>query len=320
LQYSFVHKLFLDYFEFANEKLRSEMIESIRESLIHMIHTREGARVAMYCLWNGTAKDRKLIVKSFKTLVTKICKEEYGYLVMLALFDVVDDTKLVQKAILDEMMKSLEDLAKDLYGRKVLLYLLAPRSALHFYHEVITVLQQGDNNVHSKKDCQVRRQELLTHVSRCFVEWLLEHVEEHAEDNALLVLVTAIIQHVKCDPTLAMSAVAKLAAKPFIPDHSHIVDHPAGHLTMKHLILNDAQRIQHGELVLFSSILLDFVPDTYLQSWTACNRGCFTIVSLLEIGSDDISKRVKQQLAAVKSSLSTKSFKGAAILMKKLSE
>ena len=42
-----------------------------------------------------------MIVKSFKTFVAKICQEEYGHLVLLALFDVVDDTKLVQKAILD---------------------------------------------------------------------------------------------------------------------------------------------------------------------------------------------------------------------------
>jgi len=42
-----------------------------------------------------------VILKSFKTYVSKICKEEYGYLVMLAVFDVVDDTKLVQKALLD---------------------------------------------------------------------------------------------------------------------------------------------------------------------------------------------------------------------------
>ena len=42
-----------------------------------------------------------MIVKSFKSFVAKICKEEYGHLVLLALFDVVDDTKLVQKALID---------------------------------------------------------------------------------------------------------------------------------------------------------------------------------------------------------------------------
>jgi pumilio family protein 6 len=285
-----------------------------------MIHTREGARVAMCCLWYGNAKDRKLTVKSFKTFVTKICKEEYGHLVMLALFDVVDDTKLVQKAILDEMMKSLEDLAKDLYGRKVLLYLLAPRSPLHFYPDIIAILQQGNNNLHSKKDISVRRQELLTHVSRSFVDWVAQHIEEHIDDNALLVLITAIIQHVKCDPTLAMTAIVKLVAKPFIPDHSHIIDHPAGHLSMKRLILNDAQRVKQGESVLFSRILLDIVPASCLQSWTTCNRGCFVIISLLEVEQDDISSRVKQQLVTVQSSLSTRNFKGATVLLKKLSD
>ena len=109
LQYSIVHKLFLEFFTYAPDKLRSvsttflyanawvslefpisyykssdlctsyvslfllgklgaftscnhrmwplqEMIEVVREGLIHMLHTREGARVTMMCLWFGTAK------------------------------------------------------------------------------------------------------------------------------------------------------------------------------------------------------------------------------------------------------------------------
>lgn len=34
------------------------MIESIREAVIYMAHTHDGARVAMHCLWQGTAKVR----------------------------------------------------------------------------------------------------------------------------------------------------------------------------------------------------------------------------------------------------------------------
>ncbi len=36
-----------------------------------------------------------------KTYVLKICKEDHGHMVLLALFDVVDDTKLVSKAIIE---------------------------------------------------------------------------------------------------------------------------------------------------------------------------------------------------------------------------
>lgn len=41
------------------------------------------------------------MVRSFKTYVTKICREEYGHLVLLAMFDSIDDTKLVVKFIID---------------------------------------------------------------------------------------------------------------------------------------------------------------------------------------------------------------------------
>jgi len=46
-------------------------------------------------------QDRKVILKSMKSLVVKIATEEFGHLVLLAAFDVVDDTKFVQKVILD---------------------------------------------------------------------------------------------------------------------------------------------------------------------------------------------------------------------------
>ena len=46
-------------------------------------------------------QDRKVIVKSLKGHLVKVCKDEAGHMVLLAIFDSVDDTVLVQKAILD---------------------------------------------------------------------------------------------------------------------------------------------------------------------------------------------------------------------------
>uniref|UniRef100_A0A669C1T6 Pumilio RNA-binding family member 3 n=1 Tax=Oreochromis niloticus TaxID=8128 RepID=A0A669C1T6_ORENI len=56
IKHSLVHKVFLDFFQCAPEKQRTEMIESIRQSVVYMAHTHDGARVAMNCLWHGTAK------------------------------------------------------------------------------------------------------------------------------------------------------------------------------------------------------------------------------------------------------------------------
>jgi len=41
-----------------------------------------------------------MIVKTMKSFVLKIAKEEFGHLTLLAAFDVVDDTKFMQKVIL----------------------------------------------------------------------------------------------------------------------------------------------------------------------------------------------------------------------------
>ena len=90
-----------------------------------MVHSRDGARVAIYCLWYGSNKvrqrllftccsfarfivqDRKLLIKSFKSFVVKIAKEEQGYPILWTAFDVIDDTKLVSKIILQVQTRCL---------------------------------------------------------------------------------------------------------------------------------------------------------------------------------------------------------------------
>ena len=44
------------------------------------------------------------------------------------------------------MLKSLEDVIQDQYGRKVIMYLLSPRDPHHFHPDIVRVLQEGDQN------------------------------------------------------------------------------------------------------------------------------------------------------------------------------
>jgi pumilio family protein 6 len=96
-----------EYIRNADETGRQEIIDAVKEKLIKMVHTRDGARVAIYCLWHGNNKDRKLLIKSFKSFVVKIAKEEQGYPILWTIFDVVDDTKLVSKMILQVLTNFL---------------------------------------------------------------------------------------------------------------------------------------------------------------------------------------------------------------------
>ncbi|KAK2721895.1 hypothetical protein QYM36_004017, partial [Artemia franciscana] len=147
-QHSVVHRLLFEYLSMCGEKEKEELIQSLRGACVEMLHTRDGARITMICLWHGTTKDRKAIGKSFKTHVLKICMEEHGYMALLALFDCMDDTVFVAKAILSEISSNIKEIAFHEHGRKVIMYLLAGRDTRYTHPQVIDILKQGDNNVH----------------------------------------------------------------------------------------------------------------------------------------------------------------------------
>ena len=78
------------------------------------------------------------------------------------------------------MRRGLQELCADPYGRRVLLYLLSPRSPRHFSPQFLSLLTPGDHNPHTKKPAHLRRRELLggvasellTFGSAHAVEWM----------------------------------------------------------------------------------------------------------------------------------------------------
>jgi pumilio family protein 6 len=56
-----------------------------RDVCVHVVHSHDGARLAMNAIWHGSAKDRKAIIKSFKTFMVKTAKEEHGHMALLAM-------------------------------------------------------------------------------------------------------------------------------------------------------------------------------------------------------------------------------------------
>jgi len=76
-------------------------------------------------------------------------------MVLLSVFDSVDDTVLVKKTIITVLAENFSDLVASPQGRKVLLYLLARRNTKHFGPQVLERLREGDDNPHSKKEAEV---------------------------------------------------------------------------------------------------------------------------------------------------------------------
>ncbi|MED6240018.1 Pumilio 3 [Ataeniobius toweri] len=281
IKHSVVHKVFLDFFLLAPDKQRSEMIESIREAVVYMAHTHDGARVAMRCLWHGTAKDRKVIIKTMKTYMVKFATGEFGHMVLLAIFDCVDDTKLVKQAVLSEILSALPEVIGNKHGKKVLLYLLSPRDPAHMLPEIVKELEQGDGNAHSKKDMVTRRRELLEAVSPALLEYLCENAATMVKDKATSVTISDILASACGDLRPAMTAVAQLANQELVPGgikgELHMAEHPAGHLVLKWLIEQDATLAEAGREERFSRILVDTVGTDTMKSWVRVNRGAMVL-------------------------------------------
>ncbi|XP_056378548.1 pumilio homolog 3 isoform X2 [Hyla sarda] len=303
IKHSLVHKVFLDFFTHATSKIRSETIEAIREAVVYMIHTHDGARVGMHCLWHGTPKDRKVFAKTMKSFVEKIATGEFSHLVLLAMFDCIDDTKLVKQIIISEMISALPKLTQDKYGRKVLLYLLSGRNSAHFVPEIIELLKQGDDNAHSKKDSAVRQRELLEAVSGPLLKYLESNIQDLVLQNAMCTMVTNTLLYALGDTQPIMSAISSVAAEDFVPGGKdgklHIAEHPAGHLVLKWLLKQDKDLKEQGKEGSFARTLVEHVGIKNLSSWAQVNRGAIVLCCLLQSSDEEIATQAKQGLKGI---------------------
>jgi len=335
---------------FAKPEARQEVIERAREALVHVLHTHEGARIALHALWHGTAKDRKAILKSFKGHVVKIATDEHGYQVLLGAIDVTDDTKMMSKALIEELAASSESLTSVMeskHGRTVVYYLVHHRDPRHVHPDLLAILQAGDGNATSKKDAETRRRELAAASLPHLLRHLAGHVPALLKTKKGAVAVYTILEAAEgkeaeiAEARQAFDAVLDLVAAPFVDlddaagnndaDNSSSSVHPiadaGGHLCVKKIIQQNSA---------FASLLLARVDDAQLRSWAACNRGCFVLLALLEhkggvvdggvvngvvdggVNDGVVGKRVKEALEPIRAALQASDFPGAKLLTTKL--
>lgn len=62
--HSLLHRLLNEYLTHCGKAERAEMIQNFRQGVLSVLHTRDGSRIALTCLWHGTTKDRKVPTNS----------------------------------------------------------------------------------------------------------------------------------------------------------------------------------------------------------------------------------------------------------------
>jgi len=323
--HSLVHCVIHNYLANTDGKRRADCIESMRENLPHILHSRDGAMASLYCLWHGTTKDRKAIIKSLKTFVEKTCEEEFGHLVLMAIFDCVDDTKLVGKAILGELAECFKRVVMNKFGVRVIKYLVGGRDPLYTYPDAVRLMQQGDGNAHSKKDPATRRKELLEVAAPTILKWVGERLQSGLYDPPMTITFTCLLNHLPPSEQLSRvwGLLAEEASKPFIQgdDTPNIIEKTASTMLLKKVIQKDKERHASGETDIFAKVLLTTVDEEGVESWVSCNRGCFLLVHCWELGIQELQDLVTQHVTKFRAKLkhqATNHVKGAEILVGKL--
>ncbi|XP_066596407.1 pumilio homolog 3-like [Prorops nasuta] len=323
IQSSLVQLVLWEFLSVCSSEDKEEILVMLRSSIVELSKSKIGAKIGAMCVWTGTNKDRKSIMKSLKDNLKDLATSEYGYIVLLSIFDCVDDTVMIGKIILAEILKELIEIALDEHGKHVLLYLVARRNPQYFPPSIVKFLKQGDNNASSKKAADVRERELKESVIEVLLKSIAKETSTWLQNSSIAMVALAILKA----GTGATLKEAFLSIIKFITDesslittelpHCHPIEHSGLHVMLKKLIQNDKQLIVNNEIQ-FGDLLIEALNTKILEKWTECNRSCFILILLLENESDLIVKSLTSKLKPFVTSLEMKSGSGALILLKKL--
>ena len=98
-------RLVSEYMQLAPADMLQDAVELLcGEAVLRMIHTHNGCRVGCMVAAYSSPKERKKLLKAMKGHVLKMCLDEFAYITLIKLLAVVDDTQLVQKCVISEMV------------------------------------------------------------------------------------------------------------------------------------------------------------------------------------------------------------------------
>ncbi|XP_034256850.1 pumilio homolog 3 [Thrips palmi] len=303
-----VHSVLLDYLGHASPEESSQMLEQARNHFKALTRSKEGIHVAMMCVWMGTSKARKKMIKELKDGVVALAIGEHTHMLLLAIFDCVDDTVFVQKAILGELLAGdLTPLLSSTYGRKVLMYLCSKRNPKMFSSPIIATLSTGDNNPHSKKDADVRALDLQKFAVPFLLKSIAQQTTLWAQNNSnLLILLEALKVGSGDELKSALKAIAKFITNP--PDSQQngvdlkIVDDNGFHMLLKKLAQHDKVFLENGEAT-FGESLLEELTDNHFLAWLQNNRCCFVLLELMKNSSEDVVGSLKSKIKQLSKSV-----------------
>lgn len=267
----------------------------------NLAFTKSGSRVMSLSLAYSNAKDRKLLLRFYRDTIKLMAGDLHGHMVLLAAYEVVDDTKLTSKMIFAELLSQgsadetrNEELlyqVTDITARIPILFPFVGDRAKWLLpdtdQEVLKEIREVRKET-SKKDPEVRRQELVKAASQTLLDFIAASADPLLETSFGCQFVSEVLFDSDGDKQAALSAVASAAKC-----KADVKDSPFVGRLLKSLV--QGGRFNSEEKVVekvqpplnFHSLLYEQIQDE-IVSW-ATGSNTFVIVALSE--SDEFEKK-----------------------------
>jgi pumilio family protein 6 len=215
----------------------------------NLAFTKSGSRLVCLALAYGNSKDRRTILKFFKTHIKLLASDTYGHTVLLTAFDVIDDTVMTGKAIFPELLgKDLDEDAREqdllaqtehLTSRIPLLYLMSSEAPKWLISDDAAVRIKEVREIRSetsKKDPEVRRLELLKQISQPLLDLIASRARFLARSTFGCQFMAETLFGAVGDKEPALAALASLATEDGESEEDQILSTPAVGRMLKSLV------------------------------------------------------------------------------------
>ena len=297
----------------------TEFIELLKgdeegDLLKNLAFTKSGARLVCLALAYGNAKDRKQILKTYKGTMKTLAYDTYGHQVLLAVYDVVDDTVQVSKSVFTELVgkeplsesqqQDLLQAVNHLNARVTLLYPFCGKAKAILSNEDLKLLDEIHRirSTTSKKDPEIRRKELVASLSPQLPSLIALNAKGLVSTSFGCQFISEVLLGAPGNRKLAGIAVAALAKAD--DEIKALLESPAAGRMLKSLVLGGrfnptTKGIDLAEPSLgFHDVFYSAIKDKVLDWATGANS--FVVVGLLEAPGFPHMEELKRNLSKEK--------------------
>jgi len=266
--------------------------------LKNLAFTKAGARLVCLALAYSNAKDRKLLLKTYKNTIRTLAYDAHGHQILLTSYEVIDDTVLTAKSIFSEFPTKdakldPNDEPADLLtyithitARIPILYLFVANLRSLLPADDIALLKEISSvrTTTSKKDPEIRRKELARALAPSLLSYITAHATDLIQTPFGCQFISEVLLSAEGDKAPALEAVAALTQGP--QDVQAFLETPAASRMLKALALGGRfnQKTKAIDLVepslRFNDMIYERIKGDIVAWMTGPNA--FVVVGLLE--------------------------------------